>query len=352
MTAARGRRDLRAAGSQQPARRRGRTMTNAIFESVLAPRPDHRQLASPARAADAGVSPDVTGFYDEATGSIQYVVADPLTRKSAIIDPVLDFDPRSGSTRTTSADRLLKHIETQGLTLEWILDAHPHADHFSAAGYLKDMTGASTGIGERVVEMQRLWKAIYNLPDGVPVDGSQRDRLFAGGERFTVGNMEARVLLSPGHTLASVTYVMRNAAFVHDTLFMPDSGTARADFPGGDARQLWRTIQRILQLPNQTRLFTGHDYRPNGRNVRWESTVAVQKATNRALNNSDEAKFVKLRTQRDRSLPMPSLMLSALQVNLAGGRLPPPESDGRRYLKIPLNAFPQASWCSLGPDQK
>jgi len=184
------------------------------------------------------VSPDVTGFYDEATGSIQYVVADPLTRKSAIIDPVLDFDPRSGSTRTTSAHRLLKHIEAHGLTLEWILDTHPHADHFSAAGYLKDMTGASTGIGERVVEMQRLWKAIYNLPDSVPVDGSQWDRLFADGERFTVGNMEARVLLSPGHTLASVTYVMRNAAFVHDTLFMPDSGTARADFPGGDARQL------------------------------------------------------------------------------------------------------------------
>jgi len=183
-------------------------MTNAIFESVLAPRPDHLQLASPARAADAGVSPDVTGFYDEATSSIQYVVADPLTRKSAIIDPVLDFDPRSGSTRTTSADRLLKHIETQGLTLEWILDTHPHADHFSAAGYLKDMTGASTGIGERVVEMQRLWKAIYNLPDGVPVDGSQWDRLFADGERFTVGEMEVSVLLSPGHTLSSVTYVM------------------------------------------------------------------------------------------------------------------------------------------------
>ena len=150
-------------------------MTNAIFESVSAPRPDH-QLASPATAADTGVSPDVTGFYDEATGSIQYIVADPLTRKSAIIDPVLDFDPRSGSTRTTSADRLLKHIEARGLTLEWLLDTHPHADHFSAAGYLKDMTGASTGIGERVVEMQRLWKAIYNLPDSVPLDGSQWDR--------------------------------------------------------------------------------------------------------------------------------------------------------------------------------
>ena len=172
-------------------------MTNAIFESVSATRPDRLQLASPATAADTGVSPDVTGFYDEATGSVQYVVADPVTRKSAIIDPVLDFDPRSGSTRTTSADRLLKHIEAHGLTLEWILDTHPHADHFSAAGYLKDMTGASTGIGERVVEVQRLWKAIYNLPDSIPVDGSQWGRLFADGERFTVGEMEASVLLSP-----------------------------------------------------------------------------------------------------------------------------------------------------------
>ena len=325
------------------------TMTNA---TVSATKPDHLQLASPATATETGPAPDVTGFYDEVTGSIQYVVADPLTRRCAVIDPVLDFDPSSGSTRTTSADRLLKHIEAHGLTLEWILDTHPHADHFSAAGYLKDMTSASTGVGERVVEVQRLWKAIYNLPDSVPVDGSQWDRLFADGERFTVGEMKVRVLLSPGHTLCSVTYVMGNAAFVHDTLFMPDSGTARADFPGGDARQLWRSIQRILQLPSETRLFTGHDYRPNDRTACWVSTVAVQKANNLHLKNSDEAKFVKLRRERDRSLPMPSLMLSALQVNLAGGRLPPPEADGRRYLKIPLNAFPYASWGGLEPGLK
>src|SRR5215471_10928549 len=226
------------------------------------------------------------------TRTRRVVVADPLTRRAAVIDPVLDFDPRSSSTRTTSADRLLKHIEANRLTLEWILDTHPHADHFSAAGYLKDMTGASTGIGERVVEVQRLWKAIYNLPDN----------------------------------------------------FMPDSGTARADFPGGDARQLWRTIQRILQLPSDTRLFSGHDYRPNGRRAFWGSTVAAQRAHNLHLKNCDESKFVKLRRERDRSLPMPSLILTALQVNLAGGRLPAPENDGRRYLKIPLNAFPQASW--------
>jgi glyoxylase-like metal-dependent hydrolase (beta-lactamase superfamily II) len=291
----------------------------------------------------------VTGFYEATTGSVQYVVADPLTRKSAVIDPVLDFDPRSGSIRTTSADQLLRHIEAHGLTLEWILDTHPHADHFSAAGYLKDMTGAATGIGERVTEVQRLWKQIYNLPDTVPTDGSQWDHLFADGERFTIGEMGASVLLSPGHTLASVTYAIGNAAFVHDTVFMPDSGTARADFPGGDAGQLWRSIQRILRLPSDTRLFSGHDYRPNGRKAAWESTVAAQRAHNLHVKNFDESKFVKLRMERDRSLPMPTLMLSALQVNLAGGRLPPLESNGRRYLKIPLNAFPQASWDNCSP---
>jgi len=324
-------------------------MTNAIFDSLSAAPPDHPQLPSPATATDTCLAPDVTGFYEATTGSIQYVVADPLTRSCAVIDPVLDFDPRSGSTGTTSADRLLKHIEAQGLTLEWILDTHPHADHFSAAGYLKDMTGASTGIGERVVQLQTLWKAIYNLPDSVPVDGSQWDRLFADGERFTVGEMEVSVLLSPGHTLCSVTYLMWNAAFVHDTLFMPDSGTARADFPGGDAGQLWRSIQRILRLPSDTRLFSGHDYRPNGRKAAWESTVAAQRVHNLHVKNFDESKFVKLRMERDRGLPMPTLMLSALQVNLAGGRLPPLESNGRRYLKIPLNAFLQASWNNCSP---
>jgi len=301
-------------------------------------------MASPAMRADRRVAPDVTGFHDAATGSVQYVVTDPVTRRAAVIDPILDFDPRSGSIRTTSADRLLRHIEAHGLTLEWILDTHPHADHFSAAGYLKDKTRAATGIGERVTEVQRLWKQIYNLPDTIATDGSQWDHLFADGERFTVGEMEARVLLSPGHTLSSVSYVIGDAAFVHDTLFMPDSGTARADFPGGDARQLWRSIQRILELPSETRLFTGHDYCPNGRPARWESTVAVQKARNIHLQDRDEAKFVKFRGERDRSLPMPALMLAALQVNLAAGRLPTPETKGRSYLKIPLNAFPRASW--------
>ena len=297
--------------------------------------------ASAPSAPRAGVSlePDVTGFYDEATGSVQYVVSDPITRRCAVIDPVLDFDPASGATRTTSADRLLRHIEAEGLTLEWILDTHPHADHFSAAGYLKDVTGAQTAIGERVIEVQKIWKKLYNLPDTFRTDGSQWDHLFADGERFTIGGMAASVMLSPGHTLSSVTYLIGNAAFVHDTLFMPDSGTARTDFPGGDAQQLWRSVQRILQLPNDTRLFTGHDYRPNGREARWESTVAAQKAYNPHVKDYDETTFIALRTQRDRLLPLPNLMLAALQVNIAGGRLPPPENDGHRYLKIPLNAF-------------
>ena len=304
---------------------------------------------SPSSLTGTSPEPAVTGFYDETTGSVQYVVADPVTRSCAIIDPVLDFDPASGATRTTSADRLLRYIEAHGLTPQWILDSHPHADHFSAAGYLKDVTGAPTAIGERVTEVQKIWKELYNLPDIFPTDGSQWDHLFADGEQFTLGAMEASVMLSPGHTLCSITYIIGNAAFVHDTLFMPDSGTARTDFPGGNARQLWQSIQRILQLPDETRLFSGHDYRPNSREARWESTVAEQKAHNQHLKSRDETKFVTFRMERDRSLPLPNLMLSALQVNIAGGRLPPPEDDGRSYLKIPLNAFPQASRRGCGP---
>src|SRR5215468_135112 len=231
--------------------------------ATVVPLAGHAQLRAPAALTGTGLDADVTGLYDGASGSVQYIVADPITRRCAVIDPVLNYDQRSGSTQTTSADQLLKHIKAHGLILDWILDTHPHADHFSAAGYLRDMTGAPTAIGERVIDVQKLWKTLHNLPDAVPMNGSQWDRLFADGERFTVGEMEAFVLLSPGHTLCSITYVIGNAAFVHDTLFMPDSGTARADFPGGNARQLWRSIQRILQLPSETRLFTGHDYRPN-----------------------------------------------------------------------------------------
>lgn len=290
------------------------------------------------------VVPVVTAFFDPRTFSLQYVAACPRTKRCAIIDPVLDFDEKSGSTGTMNADAILAFVAREGLTVEWILDTHPHADHFSAARYLKEKTGAMTAIGEKVIEVQKLWAGIYNWPE-LPVDGSQWDKLFADGETFRVGEVEGRVLFSPGHTLASITYVLGDAAFVHDTLFMPDSGTARADFPGGSASDLWRSIQRILALPDATRLFTGHDYQPGGREPRWESTVAEQKAGNTHLTKAkSEAEFVALRSARDRTLAMPKLILSALQINIRGGRLPEPENNGRRYLKIPMDALRGAAW--------
>jgi glyoxylase-like metal-dependent hydrolase (beta-lactamase superfamily II) len=284
-------------------------------------------------------TPLVTGFYEPRTGSIQYVVADPGSRRCAIIDPVLDFDPRSGMTATHSADGILAYIAEQGFEVEWVLDTHPHADHFSAAAYLRERTGAPIAIGEKVRDMQVLWKGIYGLPD-LSVDGSQWDRLFADGDTFTIGALPVRVMHSPGHTLASITYVVGDAAFVHDTLFMPDSGTARADFPGGSASALYRSISAILALPPQTRVFVGHDYRPGGRQAAWESTVAEQRRSNIHVGGGvDEAHFVAIREARDRSLPMPQLILLALQVNVNGGRLPEPEANGQRYLKYPLNAL-------------
>jgi glyoxylase-like metal-dependent hydrolase (beta-lactamase superfamily II) len=289
------------------------------------------------------VKPDVKGFYESRTGSIQYVVSDAITGRSAIIDPVLDFDEKSGATATRSADMILDYVHENGLTVEWILDTHPHADHLSAARYLSEKTGAPAGIGEHVVRVQALWKRIYNWP-AFPADGSQWSRLFKDGERFRIGQLDAEVIFSPGHTLASITYVIGDAAFIHDTIFMPDSGTARADFPGGNASVLWKSIQRILSLPDETRLFTGHDYRPGGREARWESTVAEQKRSNPHLANKNEAEFVALRNARDKMLPMPNLILHALQVNIAGGRLPDPEANGTRYLKFPLNALAGAAW--------
>lgn len=295
--------------------------------------------------AVAGIShPEVTGFYDMVTSSIQYVLADPATGRCAVVDPILDFDPKSGSTATRSADRLLDHIGKHGLRLDWILDTHPHADHLSAAGYLRDATGAKTAIGGVITEVQTLWKRLYNLPDTFRTDGSQWDHLFADGEHFSIGEMDVAVMHSPGHTLCSITYIAGDAAFIHDTLFMPDTGTARADFPGGNASRLWQSIQAILALPDDMRLFTGHDYREGGREARWQSTVAEQKAANVHVLGMDEAGFVALRTTRDRSLPMPELILPALQVNIAGGRLPAPERNGQRYLKTPLNAFSDSPW--------
>ena len=290
--------------------------------------------------------PTVTGFYEKRTSSVQYVVADTQTRECAVIDPVLDFDPNSGATATTSADALLEHIAREKYILVWILDTHPHADHFSAAGYLKSRTGVSTAIGEKVVEVQKLWKRIYNYPDTFTTDGSQWDKLFADGERFKIGNLDVHVMLTPGHTLASIAYLVGDAAFVHDTIFMPDGGTARADFPGGSARSLWTSIQKIMALPDETRLFTGHDYCPAGRKKPlWESTVRQQRLENIHLTKAaTEEEFVALRQRRDRELPMPKLILHSLQVNIRGGRLPEQETNGKRYLKIPLDALDAAPW--------
>jgi glyoxylase-like metal-dependent hydrolase (beta-lactamase superfamily II) len=283
--------------------------------------------------------PMVTGFYHPDTSSIAYVVTDPATRYCAIIDPVLDFDRAYRGTHTAFADRMVAFVREQGLTVEWILDTHPHADHFSAAPYLQEVFGAPTAIGEHVTRVQNIWKSIYNLLD-LPADGSQWDRLFKDGDCFRIGDLEAEVLFSPGHTAASVTYVVGDAAFVHDTLFMPDGGTARADFPGGDTHALYRSIQRILALPPETRVFTGHDYQPGGREPRWESSVAEQLAHNIHLRDGvTEEAFVQIREARDRTLAFPALLLDALQINIRGGRLPEPEANGVSYLKIPLNQF-------------
>lgn len=288
-------------------------------------------------------APRVEGFFDPRTSSIEYVVSDPASGACAIIDPVLDFNETSGAVATTRADRLLDYIRRERLTVAWILDTHPHADHLSAAAYLKEKTGAPTAIGAHVTAVQKLWKRIYNWPE-LADDGSPWDRLFADSETFKLGTLDGRILFSPGHTLASITYIIGDAAFVHDTVFMPDSGTARADFPGGSATALWGSIQRIMALPDDTRLFTGHDYQPGGRNPKWESTVAEQMRANPHLAGMTEDRYVALRYARDRTMPMPKLILHALQVNLRAGRLPEPEGNGRRYLKFPLDALDGAAW--------
>lgn len=286
-------------------------------------------------------SPEVTGFYDSDTGSIMYVAADPATKKAALIDVVLDFDAPAGRTRTDSAQEVLDFVRDKGLSVEWILDTHPHADHLMASAWLKEQTGAPTAIGEKVHEIAELWRKLYNLPDAFDPD-RDFDRLFADGDTFRLGEIDVKVMLSPGHTLGSITYVMGDAAFVHDTFMHVDSGTSRADFPGGSSKDLWDSLQAILSLPDDTRLNVGHDYPPvDGReDPAWEATVAEHRARNKHIGgNVTEAEYRKLRDERDATLSLPDRMLHALQVNLRGGRLPPVESDGNHYFKIPANRF-------------
>jgi glyoxylase-like metal-dependent hydrolase (beta-lactamase superfamily II) len=256
----------------------------------------------------------VDSFFDKATSTVSHVVVEPNGRRCAIVDPVLDFEAASGRTRTDSADAIVRHCRDRGLTVEWILETHAHADHLSGARHLKRHLGGRIGIGARITEVQRIFKDVFNLERTFNTDGSQFDHLFADGETFAIGRQEARVLYTPGHTPACCTYVVGDAAFVGDTLFMPDGGTARADFPGGDAAILYRSIRRILDLPPETRLFVCHDYQPGGREPRWETTVAEQRERNIHLADKGEDEFVALRTARDRTLNTPTLLIPSIQV--------------------------------------
>lgn len=293
----------------------------------------------PDKSRDAGEAGAmrIEAFFHEPTFSVSYLLIDETAGRAALIDPVLDYDQAAARSSTQFADGILARIASAGLTLEWILDTHVHADHLTAMAYVKERSNARTGIGRRVVEVQAMFRDFYNLPRDFPVDGSQFDRLFDDGETFQLGSMDIKVMHTPGHTPACAIYLAGDAAFIGDTLFMPDYGTARCDFPGGDARTLFRSIQKILQLPGTTRLFTGHDYGPNGRPFAWEATVADHAANNVHIAGKTEDEFVALREGRDRTLNAPHLILPALQVNIRAGVLPPPEPNGVRYLKIPMN---------------
>lgn len=285
-------------------------------------------------------SPAVQAFFDPATFTVTYLVHDHSTKVAAIIDPVLDYDPRNARTSTSSADALLAEIEALGLDLAWVLETHAHADHLSGAHYLRGKTGAPVVIGARIVEVLRTFVPLFAANDA-PLDGTQFDRLVGDGETLPLGSMEIRVLHTPGHTPACVTYLVGDAAFVGDTLFMPDYGTARSDFPGGSAERLYGSIRRILTLPASTRIFVGHDYLPAGRSeYRWETTVGEQRAANVHIHDGiGEEAFVALRHERDAKLAPPVLILPALQVNVRAGALPPAEENGIRYLRLPLNTL-------------
>lgn len=281
---------------------------------------------------------DVQTFFHKPTCTATYLVAS--AGRAAIIDSALDYDPASGRTAAHAADEIVRCVKDRDLTVDWVLETHIHADHLTAAPYLRDALGGRVGTGDGVRAVQKTFKGIFNLSDSFVPDGSQFDHLFADGESFDLGDVTATVMHTPGHTPACVSYHIGDAVFVGDTLFMPDFGTARCDFPGGDAGTLYRSIRRILDLPTNTRVFVGHDYAPGDRGYEWESTVAQERAENKHVRDGiDEDEFIGMRAARDAELSMPNLLLPSVQVNIRGGDLPPPESNGVSYLKMPLNAF-------------
>jgi glyoxylase-like metal-dependent hydrolase (beta-lactamase superfamily II) len=279
----------------------------------------------------------IRAFFDEPTNTVSYLVADPQTRRAAVIDPVLDYDPKSGEVDSRAVTSILDAAREAGYSIEWTLETHAHADHLSGSPYVKAKTGAKIGIGEHIKDVQRIFRPVFNATD-LKTDGSDFDRLFTEGERFRIGNLDVEVLHTPGHTPACISYKIEDAVFVGDTLFMPDYGTARADFPGGDAHQLYRSIQRLLSLPPHTRLFMCHDYKAPGRDrYAWETTVAEQRRNNVHIGRgTSEDEFVAMRNARDATLAMPTLLLPSIQVNIRAGRFPAAEQNGVRYLKIPV----------------
>ncbi len=295
------------------------------------------------RAAQANLAkrPDITAFFDEATNTISYIVADPATKMAAIVDSVLDYDPAAARTSTDSADAIIAEVNRQGLTIQWLLETHAHADHLSAAPYLQEKLGGKLAIGREIIHVQQVFGKLFNHGTEFARDGSQFDHLFDDGDTFFIGELQAEVMHVPGHTPADMAYIIGDAAFIGDTLFMPDYGTARCDFPGGDAQMLYRSIRRLLSLPAETRLFMCHDYLPKGRDAYvWETTVAAQRAENVHVNDDvDEDSFVEMRTTRDAGLDMPKLIVPSVQVNIRGGHLPEPEDNGVRYIKVPVNAL-------------
>lgn len=286
------------------------------------------------------MKPQVQAFFDDATWTVSYVVFDQPGGHCALVDTVLDYDPKSGRTRTQSADRLIQFVQEQHLNVQWILETHAHADHLSAAQYLRKQLGGKIAIGAAITQVQNVFKGVFNMEPAFHTDGSQFDYLLQDDEVFAIGKLEAKALAVPGHTPACMAYQVGDVVFVGDTLFMPDVGTARCDFPGGNAHTLYQSVRKLLSLPPATRLFMCHDYPPEGRTAVWESTVAEQSARNIHIHDGvSEDEFVALRTQRDATLEMPVLILPSVQINIRAGEMPPTEENGVSYLKIPLNAL-------------